>query len=309
MQELDGARARAGAVIRPVGGDGVVDVGELEDLRRHRELAALEPVGIPAAVELLVVPADDRQEVAQALERLADALPDDGVLVHHDPLLVGQPARLVDDLVRDPDLADVVQDAALPQGLAGVLVEAGEPPPLDGQGSHALGVTLGVRVLGLDGVRQREDHLGGVLEALGGQPGAQRRSDAGVELGPGGRKADHVIGSRVERGHDVVLARIRAGDQRKEPRACGALDAPADRAPRSRRSAEVDHRERRLGRQERFGRRVHGVCLDQREVAAQRPCDGFAKCDVTGDQDRDCHAKSERNTHYDPRPTQDEPSG
>src|SRR5207248_11102835 len=115
VQELHRARARPRPVIRPVGGDGVVDVGELKDLRGYRKSRSLQAVRISAAVELLVVPAEDGQEMAEALERLADALPDDGVLVHHDPFLVRQPPRLVDDLVGDPDLTDVVQDPALAQ--------------------------------------------------------------------------------------------------------------------------------------------------------------------------------------------------
>src|SRR5205807_8885850 len=127
VEELDGAGAGAGAVVGPVGGDGVVDVGELEDLRRHGELRAEQAVGIARAVQPLVVPADDGQEVPQALERLADALADERVLVHHDPLFFGQPAGLVDDLGGDPDLADVVQDAALAERLLRVLVEPRQP--------------------------------------------------------------------------------------------------------------------------------------------------------------------------------------
>src|SRR2546430_636166 len=76
--------------------------------------------------------------MAQALERLADPLADDRVLVHHHPLLVGEPARLVEDLVGDADLADVVQHAALAERLLGVLVEPAQPAHLDAEGAHAL---------------------------------------------------------------------------------------------------------------------------------------------------------------------------
>src|SRR5437016_2816974 len=65
LEELDRAGAGPGAVVRPVGGDGVVDVRELQDLRRERELRSLEPVGVARPVEPLVVPADDGQQVAQ----------------------------------------------------------------------------------------------------------------------------------------------------------------------------------------------------------------------------------------------------
>src|SRR5438105_13676839 len=84
VEELDRSGARARPVVWAIGCDGVEDVRELQDLRRQRELRALEPVGIARAVEPFVVPADDGQQVLQALERLADALTDDGVLVHHD---------------------------------------------------------------------------------------------------------------------------------------------------------------------------------------------------------------------------------
>src|SRR5258706_4504827 len=75
VEELDGARAGARAVVRAVGGDRVEDVRELQDLRRQRELGSLEPVRVAGPVEALVVPADDGEQVPQALERLADALP------------------------------------------------------------------------------------------------------------------------------------------------------------------------------------------------------------------------------------------
>src|SRR5205823_9780369 len=74
VEELDRPLAGAGAVIRALGGDGVVDVRELQDLRRDGEGRSLDAVGISRSVELLVVPADDGQQVPQRLERLADAL-------------------------------------------------------------------------------------------------------------------------------------------------------------------------------------------------------------------------------------------
>ncbi len=68
-----------------------------------------EPVGIPASVPPFVLVADDPRDVAEPGQDAQDALADHRVLPHQAPLVVGQRSRLVEDLVRDRDLADVVQ--------------------------------------------------------------------------------------------------------------------------------------------------------------------------------------------------------
>ena len=123
----------------------------------ERDVLAGEAVRVAAAVVALVRGADDepdaREQAAHALEH---PLPLDGVGLHDRPLLVVERARLVDDLVRDRDLADVVQQRAELGGAAGVLVD---PEPVgDGHGEldDVLGVLAGVGVVGLDDVAQQQ---------------------------------------------------------------------------------------------------------------------------------------------------------
>ena len=85
-------------------------VADEDDARLERDRLGGEPVGIPGAVEVLVAVADDRPHVLEALDRGDDPLAELGVRLHDGPLLRGQPARLLEDRRRDPDLADVVEE-------------------------------------------------------------------------------------------------------------------------------------------------------------------------------------------------------
>ena len=66
-------------------------------------------VRVAGAVPVLVARAHELRDRQQRGRGAQDALADDRVLAHEGPLLVGQRAGLVQDLVRDRHLADVVQ--------------------------------------------------------------------------------------------------------------------------------------------------------------------------------------------------------
>ena len=68
-----------------------------------------QPVRVAAPVPALVGRADDRADWAQGRCGVEDALAENGVLVHELPLDPVERGGLVEDLVRNPDLADVVQ--------------------------------------------------------------------------------------------------------------------------------------------------------------------------------------------------------
>src|SRR5512141_1475192 len=66
-------------LIRPAVNHRLVRVGDGHDARAERDVLATQPVRIAAAVEALVVVADDRREGARSAQRSADALADLGV--------------------------------------------------------------------------------------------------------------------------------------------------------------------------------------------------------------------------------------
>ena len=107
VDHLQGFGVRCRGPVRARGRDRVERVGDADDPRLDRDPLPREPVRIAAAVPALVMPAHRRGErrVAEALDHLAAR---GGVLLHELELRVGEPTRLVDDLRRDAQLADVV---------------------------------------------------------------------------------------------------------------------------------------------------------------------------------------------------------
>jgi hypothetical protein len=79
--------------------------------------------------------------------------------LHLGPLFVGQRTGLEKDLLPDADLADVVEDGAIANGLD---VITGQPRQAR-QGECSLGDTAAVvlrrRILGVDGVREGDEDV------------------------------------------------------------------------------------------------------------------------------------------------------
>ena len=80
-----------------------------DDPRRERGLLAREPVRIAAPVPVLVARAHDAGDAAEGGRGAKDPLADDRVLADELPLALVERAGLVEDLVRDGELAEVVQ--------------------------------------------------------------------------------------------------------------------------------------------------------------------------------------------------------
>ena len=108
----------------------LVGVGDGDDPRPDRDLLAGEPVRVAAAVVPLVVVEHDRRRVAQRAGLLEDDLADLGVLGDDPPLRLVELARLGEDLVRDRELAQVVEQARRPDpvDLAGRAGPGSWPP-------------------------------------------------------------------------------------------------------------------------------------------------------------------------------------
>jgi hypothetical protein len=129
--ELDRLRL----LVRAAAHDHFERVRRGDDVRLHRDVVACEPLRIAVSVIALVVRANDRDEVAQRLDRGEDRCADGRVRAHEHPFVLRERAGLVEDGVRDADLADVVQRRAQLHGAARRVEThllgdgAGEGPP------------------------------------------------------------------------------------------------------------------------------------------------------------------------------------
>ena len=133
-------------------------------------------VRIALAVHALVARAGDLEHDRIEVDLLEDVLGDHRVLLHHLPLLVVERARLVEDALRDPDLADVVQEGADLDRIELVALVAEAFGERDGDVGDALRVAAGVVVLCLHRASQRADRLDELLPDLLDEPGALDRS-------------------------------------------------------------------------------------------------------------------------------------
>ena len=208
-------------------------VGDVEDAGQLRDLLAQEPVGIARAVVPLVVVANDRQLRGQPLDRGDDLRAQDRVRVHHLALFAGQAVRLQQDVVRDADLADVVEQAAPLDGLHLARAQAHHPADVRGDLLDPPAVVGGLRIALVHGMGQGLDGLGEHLahldEALIGE-------------------ADHVQRQGIQRGGPPADSLVRLGH---EPRKWRQGDKAGDDSPIA---PAKDAHERRL-RAERQDRR------------------------------------------------------
>jgi hypothetical protein len=153
---------RAGAV-GALGAQRLGHVGDRQDAREQVEAEAGAPARVAAAVEALVVVAGDAGDGRERGHAPEDLLGQAGMGAHGVPLLGAELARLVEDQVRDGELAEVVQQAGAAQRAQRLGVEAEARAEGDGDLGDALGVAAGVRRLRVDHARER---LGDAVELL-----------------------------------------------------------------------------------------------------------------------------------------------
>ena len=103
---------RHGALVRTVVDHGVIGVGDGHDPRAQRDLVGSQAERVAVTGVALVVVQDDRDGILERGSLLEDDLADARVLDHRPPFRRGQRRWLVEDLLRDGDLADVVESAA-----------------------------------------------------------------------------------------------------------------------------------------------------------------------------------------------------
>jgi hypothetical protein len=209
---LEGSCGSVGAVV----GDGIEGVDEPDDPGADRDVLAAQVARVAGPIPMLVVVADDRPEGGEGAERGADALSDLGMAPDEFPLVVIERTALRQDRIGDADLADVMEQGAIGDGieLGGREAEADPEPP--GEEREPLAVMLGLGVLGLDGVRQRRDHRMSGLHANEGTTEAQGAPDPGDELGLREGLRDEVVGPGIQAGHDVGRQRAARQEEDRE---------------------------------------------------------------------------------------------
>ena len=225
----------------------------------ERDRLAGEPVGVAVAVPVLVARAHDAADVAeQAADPLQHLLALDRVRLDDRALLGVELAGLVDDLRRDADLADVVQQRRRTRRRGDRPTRA---PSSSQTREHEIddvaAVDARVRVVGLDDVAEQERRAAVRVAQL------ERVVDPALPLAARTCRSSPTSGRTSTTSAGCVLRRERDGQaerresERRRPRrrprkpstARGAM--PVRRGRRSRRRCEVERElrgERRRGR-------------------------------------------------------------
>ena len=128
-------------------GEGVVDVGEVDDAALERGLVFAEAVGVAGAVPVFVVAAGDFAGGGEVRAVGEDALAGDGVLLHDGAFFVGKRAGLFEDVVGNVELSDVVKDGGAGDPADVLIIVAQHAGERFGQRVHPAEVAAGVLVL------------------------------------------------------------------------------------------------------------------------------------------------------------------
>ena len=164
----DGVGELEGLAVGAVAGEGVEDVGHLEDARGNRDGVGAQTVGIAATVPVFVVVTDDGKDMAKAVEGADDGLADDGVGAHDLPFVVVEGAGLEEDGVGDADLADIVQVAGALEGAQVVVGQTALFAEGGGEVADAFAMIAGFKVAGLDAAgKSLQDLLGAFKVSIG----------------------------------------------------------------------------------------------------------------------------------------------
>ena len=229
----DGKIVRQADPVRTLRRHGLVGVAHRDDLRRERDLVTLETIRVAGAIETLVVREHDRADPLQVRDLTQEVRADHRVRAHLGPLLVAERRGLAEDVLRDADLSDVVEERAELHGRHLVGTEAERPRHSDGVLHRRRRAAVGVVVLRGERAEQGRDdrHVrllevrGGALQALVRKhqllvaraqlrrlrhielervPGDEQRQDEDERADHAERLVREREGRAIDRGRDVV---------------------------------------------------------------------------------------------------------
>ena len=106
---------REARAIRPRRGQGVVHIRHAKDAGRERNVFAFEAVWITPTVPPLVVVPNDGADIARKINVRDQLESGFRVSLHDCPLFLGKLSRLIQNLGRDDDLADVMEQCTDPE--------------------------------------------------------------------------------------------------------------------------------------------------------------------------------------------------
>src|SRR5437868_1740794 len=154
-------------LIGPGGSQRVVYIYYLQHPGQQRDIGSTQTIRIAAAVGMFMVMANDGQHEAQGLQRFANVLARDGMLLHDLPFWQRQIAALFENFVGHRDFSEVMKKSTSPQGYKRFLLQAQMSPQVRGMLSQALAVALSVRIAGLHATAQRAEHRLGRFQLVG----------------------------------------------------------------------------------------------------------------------------------------------
>ena len=140
-----------GGTVGAVGRHGLDDVRDAEDSGLEQDILTFETLGIPRAVDRLMVLMHDRRDRPGEIDLAEDRVADLGVHLDHGVLELVELGGLAQDFGGNVELADIVDDPGDLDAFDPVLGEAHLLGDGGGQARHAFLVPGRVRVPHLDG--------------------------------------------------------------------------------------------------------------------------------------------------------------
>ena len=148
--DLDRLVVRQRAFVAAVRRQRIVHVGEADDTRPQRNPLSTQCVGIACAIPVLMVVPHDRVHIVRKVDLFQDVGAGTGMQLHHIPLVGRQAFGFVQNLRRDHDLANVVQQCADAEPEDRILLDPGAARECARQVRDAFAMSLRVRVLLFD---------------------------------------------------------------------------------------------------------------------------------------------------------------
>ncbi len=90
----------------------IIDIDDLQNSRKQRNLLAHQSVWISASVPVFMMMSNDRQHESQRTQRLTNGFTDSRMLLHDLPIIGRKVHTLFQDLIGNSDFSEVVKISA-----------------------------------------------------------------------------------------------------------------------------------------------------------------------------------------------------
>ena len=128
----------------------VINIHNLKNSGEKRNFAPQQTVGISAAIEVLMMVADDGQHQAQRSQWAADIFAGDGMALHDLPFFRCEVSALFQDFIRDSDFPQIMKIAAATKGNNFFFIEQQMSSEIAGILSQSLAVAFGIWIAAFD---------------------------------------------------------------------------------------------------------------------------------------------------------------